>query len=79
MTDRPDCRKLTLSLHPEEYESLRVVAFQRKTSMAGVARELVRELLEDGDDIRDGLKVLEDKGDTTDWETFRGRLAGQPG
>ena len=64
-------KKLTLSLHPEEYEVLRFVAFKRKTSIAGVARELIRELLEDEEDIRDGLKALEEKGDTMDWETFK--------
>jgi len=64
-------KKLTLSLHPEEYEVLRFVAFKRKTSVAGVTRELIRELLEDEEDIRDGLKALEDGGDTLDWETFK--------
>ncbi len=59
----------TISLHPEEYEVLRFLAFKRKTSVAGLVRELIRELLEDDEDIRDGLKALEDKDDTLDWET----------
>lgn len=67
----PSYKKLTLSIHPEEYEVLRFVAFKRKTSVAGVARELIRELLEDEEDIRDGLKAIEEKGDTMDWETFK--------
>ena len=64
-------KKVTLSLHPEEYEVLRFVAFKRKTSVAGVVREMIQEVLEDEDDIRDGLKALEDKGDSLDWETFK--------
>ena len=64
-------KKLTLSLHPEEYEVLRFVAFKRKTSVAGIVREMIQEVLEDEDDIRDGLKSLEDKGDSMDWETFK--------
>jgi len=64
-------KRVTLSLHPEEYEVLRFVAFKKKLSLAGVVRELVRELLEDEEDIRDGLKALEEKGDTLDWETFK--------
>jgi hypothetical protein len=64
-------KKVTLSLHPEEYDALRFVAFKRKTSVAGVVRGLLQELLEDEEDIRDGLKALEEKGDTLDWETFK--------
>ena len=66
-----DYKKVTLSLHPEEYEVLRFVAFKRKTSVAGVVREMIQEVLEDEDDIRDGLKALQDKGDSLDWETFK--------
>ena len=64
-------KKVTLSLHPEEYEVLRFVAFKRKTSVAGVVREMIQEVLEDEEDIRDGLKALEDKGDSLDWQTFK--------
>jgi len=64
-------KRVTLSLRPEEYEVLRFVAFKRKLSLAGVVREVIRELLEDEEDIRDGLKALEEKGDTLDWETFK--------
>lgn len=64
-------KKVTLSLRPEEYEVLRFVAFKGKTSVAGVVREMIQQVLEDEDDIRDGLKALEDKGDSLDWETFK--------
>jgi len=67
----PNYKKLTLSIHPEEYDVLRFVAFKRKTSVAGIARELIRDLLEEEEDIRDGLKALEDKADSLDWETFK--------
>ena len=64
-------KRTTISLPPEDYEVLRFVAFKRKTSVAGVIRELIQELLEDEEDIRDGLKALEEKGDTLNWETFK--------
>ena len=64
-------KRTTISLHPEEYEALRFVAFKRKTSVAGVVRELIYEHLEEEEDIRDGLKALREKGDTMDWETFK--------
>lgn len=65
------CKRTTVSLHPEDYELLRLLAFKRKTSIAGLVRELIRDLLEDEEDIRDGLKALKDKGDILDWETFK--------
>ncbi len=71
-----DYKKVTLSLHPDEYEVLRFVAFKRKTSVAGVVREMIQEILEDEDDIRDGLKALEDKADSLDWQTFKRKHLG---
>ena len=40
-------KRTTLSLHSEDYEVLRFLAFKRKTSIAGLVRELIQELLED--------------------------------
>jgi len=64
-------KRTTISLRPEEYETLRFMAFKRRTSIAGVIRELIYEHLEDEEDIRDGLKALQEKGDTIDWVTFK--------
>ena len=64
-------KRTTISLRPEEYEALRFMAFKRRTSVAGVVRELIYEHLEEEEDIRDGLKALKEKGDTMDWETFK--------
>ncbi len=69
-------KRTTISLHPEEYEALRFVAFKRKTSVAGVVRQLIYEHLEEDEDVRDGLKALEEKGDTMDWETFKKEYLG---
>ncbi len=69
-------KRTTISLRPEEYEALRFVAFKRRTSVAGVVRELIYELIEDEEDIREGLKALEEKGDTMDWETFKKEYLG---
>jgi len=69
-------KRTTISLRPEEYEALRFMAFKRKTSVAGVVRELIYEHLEEEEDIRDGLKAIEEKGDTMDWETFKKEYLG---
>ncbi|MBI2832113.1 MAG: hypothetical protein HYX79_07650 [Chloroflexi bacterium] len=72
-------KRTTISLRPEEYEVLRFLAFKRKTSVAGLVKKMIQELLEDEEDIRDGLKALEDKGDTMDWETFKRQYLGIQG
>ena len=66
-------KRTTISLRQSDYEILRFLAFKRKTSIAGIVKELIRELLEDEEDIRDGLKAMEDKANTMDWETFKGK------
>ncbi len=72
MTQEKDSfRRTTISLRPEEYEALRFVAFKHKTSVAGIVRKLIYEHLEEEEDIRDGLKALEEKGGTLDWKTFK--------
>ncbi|MEK6705612.1 MAG: hypothetical protein AABZ06_07475 [Bdellovibrionota bacterium] len=69
-------KRTTISLRPEDYEAIRFMAFKRKTSVAGVVRELLLEQLEEEEDIRDGLKALEEKGDAMDWETFKKEYLG---
>jgi len=64
-------KRTTISLRPDEYDALRFMAFKRKTSVAGVVRELIYEHLEEEEDIRDGLNALREKGDMMDWETFK--------
>ena len=71
MTAKDGFKRTTISLRPEEYEALRFIAFKRRTSVAGVVRELIRESLEEEEDIRDGLKALKEKEDAMDWETFK--------
>ena len=69
-------KRTTVSLRPDEYEALRFLAFKRKTSIAGVVRELIYEHLEDEEDVRDGLKALAEKGETLDWGTFKKEYLG---
>ena len=68
---KDDYKRTTISLKNEEYEILRFIAFKQKTSIAGVVRRLITELVEDQEDIRDGLKALEAKEAALDWKTFK--------
>ena len=64
-------KRTTISLRQEEYEVLRFLAFKQKTSVAGVVRGLIAELLEDEEDIREGMKALQEEGENLDWQTFK--------
>ena len=64
-------KRTTLSLREEEFEILRFIALKRKTSVAGVVRSLIADLIEDQEDIRDGLKALQDEAQSQDWQTFK--------
>jgi hypothetical protein len=49
-------KRTPISLRSDEYEILRFLAYKQKTSVAGVVRGLIKELIEDQEDIRDGMK-----------------------
>ena len=64
-------KRTTIFLTEEQHERLRRLAFEQRTSMAKLLRDAALEILEDEEDIREGLRALEDKRGTLDWETFK--------
>ena len=64
-------KRTTIFLTEEQHERLRRLAFEQRTSMAKLLRDAALEILEDEEDIQEGLKALEDKRGTLDWETFK--------
>jgi hypothetical protein len=64
-------KRTTISLRSDEYEILRFLAFKQKTSVAGVVRGLINEAIEDQEDIRDGIKALQEQSGSLDWQTFK--------
>jgi predicted DNA-binding protein len=60
-------KRTTIFLTEEQHERLRRLAFEQRTSMAKLVREAILEIFEDEEDIREGLKVLEegDEGSVT--------------
>ena len=60
-------KRTTIFLTEEQHEKLRRLAFEQRTSMAKLVREAILEIFEDEEDIREGLKVLEegDEGSVT--------------
>ena len=64
-------KRTTIFLTEEQHERLRRLAFEQRTSMAKLLRDAALEILEDEEDIREGLKALEDRDGTLDWGTFQ--------
>ena len=70
-----ELKRTTIFLTEEQHEGLRRLAFEKKTSMAKLIREAALEILEDEEDVREGLKALAegDEGSLT-LEEFVNRL-----
>jgi predicted DNA-binding protein len=68
-------KRTTIFLTEEQHERLRRLAFEQRTSMAKLVREAILEIFEDEEDIREGLKVLDegDEGSVTLEELARRR------
>lgn len=66
-------RRTTIFLTEEQHERLRKLAFDRRTSMAKLLREAAVEILEDDEDIREGLRALAEEEGTVGWSEYRRR------
>ncbi len=74
-------KRTTIFLTEEQHERLRRLAFEQRTSMAKLLRDAALEILEDEEDIREGLKALEegDEGSVTLEELERRRAESSTG
>ena len=64
-------KRTTIFLTEDQHERLRCLAFEQRTSMAKLLRDAALEILEDEEDIREGLKALADKEGTITWEQYQ--------
>ncbi len=64
-------KRTTIFLTVEQHEKLRRLAFERRTSMAKLLREAALEIIEDEEDIREGLKALPEEEGTVTWEQYQ--------
>ena len=64
-------KRTTIFLTEEQHERLRRLAFEQRTSMAKLLRDAALEILEDEEDMREGLKALADEEGTITWEQYR--------
>lgn len=66
-------KRTTIFLTPQQHESLRRLAFEKRTSMAKLLREAALEIMEDEEDITEGLKALADTEGTLTWKHYQKR------
>jgi hypothetical protein len=64
-------KRTTIFLTEEQHETLRRLAFEQRTSMAKLLRDAALEIIEDEEDIREGLKALADEKGTVTWEQYQ--------
>ena len=64
-------KRTTIFLTEEQHERLRRLAFEQRTSMAKLLRDAALEILEDEEDVREGLRALRDERGTIPWEQYR--------
>ena len=66
-------KRTTIFLTVEQHERLRRLAFEQRTSMAKLLRDAALEILEDDEDVREGLKALSDEEGTITWGQYQQR------
>ncbi|PIW40342.1 MAG: hypothetical protein COW22_02285 [Chloroflexi bacterium CG15_BIG_FIL_POST_REV_8_21_14_020_46_15] len=66
-------KRTTIFLTSEQHEGLRRLAFEQRTSMAKLLRDAALEILEDEEDIQQGLKALSVEEGTITWEQYQQR------
>ena len=69
-------KRTTIFLTEEQHERLRRLAFEQRTSMAKLLRDAALDIIEDEEDIREGLKALSDEAGTITWEQYQHKRTG---
>ena len=64
-------KRTTIYLTEHQHETLRQIAFNRRTSMARLIRDAALEVAEDEEDIREGLKSLNSVKGTVSWSEYK--------
>jgi Arc/MetJ-type ribon-helix-helix transcriptional regulator len=66
-------KRTTIFLTEDQIEKLRQLAFIRRTSMSQLIRDAATEVIEDEEDIREGLRALADEQGTVTWADYQRR------
>jgi predicted transcriptional regulator len=66
-------KRTTIFLTEDQLEKLRQLAFIRRTSMSSLIRDAAMAVIEDEEDIREGLRALADAGGTVNWKDYKNK------
>ena len=66
-------KRTTIFLTEDQLEKLRQLAFIKRTSMSSLIRDAAMEVIEDEEDIREGLRALADAKGTIGWKDYRNK------
>ena len=64
-------KRTTIFLTADQHDGLRRLAFEQRTSMAGLLRHAAIQILEDEKDVQEGLKSLSDEEGVVTWDQYR--------
>jgi hypothetical protein len=64
-------KRTTIFLTEDQHETLRRLAFEQRTSMAKLIRDTALEIIEDEEDVQEGLKSLSQEEGTVAWKDYR--------
>ena len=73
MVTNTELIRTTMFLTKDQHEKLRELAFEKRKSMSSLLREAVLQMLEDEEDIRDGMQALADEVGTITLEEYEGQ------
>ncbi len=63
-------KRTTIFLTAEQHDGLRRLAFEQRTSIAGLLRHAAIQILEDEEDVQVGLKSLSDEEGIVSWDQY---------
>jgi predicted DNA-binding protein len=66
-------QRTTIFLTKNQHERLRLLAFQRRKSMAQLIREVALEILEDEEDLKSALTIMDDDEDMITFEEYNNK------
>lgn len=72
-------KRTTVCLTEDQHERLRRLASEQSTSIAKLLRDAALKILEDDEDVREGLEALANHEGTVTWEMYRESRQERPG
>ena len=63
-------QRTTIFLTKNQHEGLRLLAFKRRKSMSQLIREAALEILEDEEDLKSSLRIMENDEETISFEEY---------